>query len=328
MISHTMRIFRHTILIGLSVFIIATLVSCVDNDPKPPSIDPTSIPFDEQRAFSDLVYLCDEIGARRIGTKGSKRTQEWITSTMNGLSGWTSSIDSFVAVTPKNSRRRGEIEGANVFAKRQGAKPGEIWICSHYDTFDKPGFVGANDGGSSTVVLLELARQLQGEQPLNGMSIVLCWFDGEESFPPVPWDDDVNSTFGSRFVANTKNEDGSLKDIKAFVLLDMVGDKQLGLVKDSTSHGALKKIFEQSSQQLGDGNIFVGQKKVSDDHIHFRKLGVPTIDIIDFNFGPANSYWHTTKDVLENTSAESLGRVGRLVLVSLPSINAKFGVKL
>jgi glutaminyl-peptide cyclotransferase len=327
MISHIMRIFRHTIIIGLSAFIIATLISCAGNDPKPPSIDPTSISFDEQRAFSDLAYLCNEIGTRRIGTNGSKRTQEWITSTINALSGWTSSTDSFVAVTPKTSRRRGEIEGANVFARRQGTNPGEIWICSHYDTFDKPGFVGANDGGSSTVLLLELARQLQGEQPLNGMSIVLCWFDGEESFPPVPWNDDVNSTFGSRFVANSKNDDGTLKDIKAFVLLDMVGDKQLGLVKDSTSHGALKKIFEQSSQQLGDGNIFVGQKKVSDDHIHFRKLGVPTIDIIDFNFGPANSYWHTNKDVLENTSAESLGRIGRLVLVALPAINAKFGVQ-
>jgi len=322
-----MRTFRHTIIIGLSIFIIANIISCTSDTVKPPSIDPISISFDEQRAFSDLTYLCDDIGTRRIGTKGSKRTQEWITDTINELSGWTSSTDSFVAITPKNSRRRGEIEGANVFAKRQGAKPGEIWICSHYDTFDKPGFVGANDGGSSTVLLLELARQLQGEQPLNGMSIVLCWFDGEEAFPPVPWDDDVNSTFGSRFVANAKNDDGTLKDIKAFVLLDMVGDKQLGLVKDSTSHGALKKIFEQSAQQLGDSNIFVGQKKVSDDHIHFRKLGVPTIDIIDFNFGPANSYWHTTKDVLENTSPESLGRIGRLVLVALPAINAKFGVQ-
>ncbi len=328
MMSLTMTAIHHKL--SLSAVFGATLLSCAINtscgsDPAVMSIDPATIQFDEQRAFADLTYLCNEIGARRIGTKGSKKTRDWLFDNINSLKGWTPSSDSFVAKPPAAARRRGEITGSNVFARRAGTKAGEIWICSHYDTFDKPGFVGANDGGSSTVLLLELARQLQGDAPLPGMSLVLCWFDGEESFPPVAWNDNVNSTFGSRYVANAKNEDGTLKDIKAFVLLDMVGDKQLGLVKDTTSHNGLKNIFERTAQQLGDNNIFVGQRKVSDDHIHFRNLGVPTIDIIDFNFGPTNSYWHTTKDVLENTSADSLGRIGRLVLAALPTINAKFG---
>ncbi|MFT7516626.1 MAG: glutaminyl-peptide cyclotransferase [Myxococcota bacterium] len=317
--------------LSLSALFGATLLSCAvntscGNENTLTPIDPASISFDEQRAFADLQYLCDEIGTRRIGTKGSKKTQEWLVSTLTDINGWTASTDEFIAVPPRGARRQAEITGANVFARRAGSIPGEIWICSHYDTFDKPGFVGANDGGSSTVVLIEFARQLQGDTPLPGMSIVLCWFDGEEAFPPVAWNDNVNSTFGSRYVAQTKKDDGTLSDIKAFVLLDMVGDKSLGLVKDTTSHTGLKKIFERTAQQLDDSNIFVGEKKVSDDHIHFRKLGVPTIDIIDFNFGPANSYWHTTQDVIENTSAESLGRVGRLVLAALPTINAEYGV--
>ncbi len=320
------RKFSLSAILGASLLLsCATAPSCSSPE-KPVAINPASISFDAERAFSDLEYLCNEIGARRIGTTGSTKTQQWLKQKIATIEGWTASSGEFTATAPKFARRKGEITGTNVFARREGTKPGEIWICSHYDTLDKPGFVGANDGGSSTVLLLELARQLQGSTPLPGMSIVMCWFDGEESFPPVPWNDNVNSTFGSRHVAYAKKDDGTLKDIRAFVLLDMVGDSQLGLVKDTTSHSGLKNIFEQTARQLGDANIFVGQKKVSDDHIHFRKLGVPTIDIIDFNFGPANSYWHTNKDVLEYVSAESLARVGRLVLAALPSINLKFGV--
>ena len=329
MMSLTMNAIHHKL--SLSAILGATLLSCAvntscGNEQPIVAIDPATIDFDSQRAFSDLEHLCNVIGTRRIGTPGSKKTQDWIADKLSELKGWSHSTDSFIATAPAAARRSGDIEGSNIFAKRQGTKPGEIWICSHYDTFDKPGFVGANDGGSSTVVLLELARQLQGDAPLPGMSIIMCWFDGEESFPPVNWNDNVNSTFGSRHVAYAKRDDGTLKDIRAFILLDMVGDKQLGLVKDTTSNSGLKSIFEQTAQQLGDGNLFVGQRKVSDDHIHFRKLGVPTIDIIDFNFGPANSYWHTTKDVIENTSANSLGRVGRLVLAALPTVNAKYGL--
>ena len=324
MISSIMRMFRHLILYSFLGIFLSTSNGCKNESHKIQAIDPTTIVFNETRAFDDLKFLCEEIGPRRIGTEGAKKTRDWIKKNIEELKGWKFSTEDFEATPPSGAKRRGTIIGTNVFAKRMGKEKGEIWICSHYDTYDTPGFVGANDSGSSSVILLELARQLQGESLLEGMSITLCWFDGEEPFPPLPWDDDNNSTFGSRHLAYKKKEEGSLKDIRAFILLDMVGDKKLGVVKDSTSSQSLKDIFEATAIALGDSNLFVGQKAIKDDHIHFRDLGIPTIDIIDFNYGPRNSYWHTNKDILENTSAESLGRIGRLVMAALPTVNKKF----
>ncbi len=279
----------------------------------------------QDRAMADLRYLCEEIGPRRIGTKGAEKTREWLQDKLGELKGWEVSLDPFDAMPPEGARRTGVVKGCNVLARREGTKKGEIWISSHYDTFDRPGFVGANDSGSSTVVLLELARQLQGEGKREGMTLVLCWFDGEELFPPLPWDNDTNSTFGSRSLAERMEEDKTIKNIKALVLLDMVGDSKLGLLKESGSDGRLKNLFETTAASLGDGGIFVGQRAINDDHLHFRKRMVPTIDLIDFNFGPGNSYWHTKEDTLEKVSANSLARVGRLVTAALPRIEKEFG---
>lgn len=279
----------------------------------------------QDRAFADLKYLCEEIGPRRIGTKGLEKTRDWMQEILGELEGWEVSMDKFIANPPEGARRKGPIDGVNVLARREGTKKGEIWIASHYDTFDKPGFVGANDAGSSTVVLLELARQLQGEGPRDGMTIVLCWFDGEELFPPLLWDNDTNSTFGSRDLAERMEKDKTIKNIKALVLLDMVGDAKLGLLKESGSDSRLKQLFETTAASLGDGGLFVGQQPINDDHLHFRKRQVPTIDLIDFNFGPNNSYWHTKEDTLDKVSANSLARVGRLVSAALPRIEKKFG---
>ena len=296
-------------------------------DPTP--IDPSTAVWGEdgkghERAFADLKYLCEEIGPRRIGTKGAQKTRDWMQGILQELQGWEVSLDPFEAQPPEGARRKGPVQGVNVLARRQGTEEGEIWLASHCDTFDRPNFVGANDSGSSTVILLELARQLQGEGPRQGMTLVLCWFDGEELFPPMPWDNYTNSTFGSRDLAERMQEDGSIKDIRAMVLLDMVGDAKLGLLKESGSDARLKRLFENTAAELGDVKLFVGQRAINDDHLHFRKRQVPTIDLIDFNFGPANSYWHKD-DTLEKVSANSLARVGRLVTAALPKIEAEFG---
>jgi len=278
----------------------------------------------QDRAMEDLRYLCEEIGARRIGTIGAEQTRDWMQKILGELKGWTVSLDSFEAIPPAGARRTGVVKGVNVLARREGTQEGEIWIASHYDTFDAAGFVGANDGGSSTVVLLELARQLQGEGPRNGMTIVLCWFDGEELFPPMPWDNDTNSTFGSRSLAERMEANKTIKDIKALVLLDMVGDAKLGLLEESGSDARLKRLFESTASSLGDLGIFVGQRPINDDHLHFRKRNVPAIDLIDFNFGPGHSYWHTKEDTLDKVSANSIARVGRLVSAALPRIEKEF----
>ncbi|MHC4380649.1 MAG: M28 family peptidase [Planctomycetota bacterium] len=304
------------------------LSACGGTQASQPSLqDPTKgigPAFDEERAFEDLRYLCEQIGPRRIGTKGAAKTRTWLADEMGELEGWTVTEDAFTAVPPEGSRRKGDVAGVNVLARREGTLPGEIWIASHYDTYDLPGFVGANDSGSSTVVLLELARQLQGKQKREGQSIVLAWFDGEERFPPLRWDDFTNSTFGSRDLAERMDEEETIGAISAFILLDMVGDAKLGVLKESTSHPKLKSIMEQTAAAIGDPNLFVGQQDIKDDHIHFRRRNVPAINLIDFKYGPVNSYWHTREDNMEHVSAESLGRIGRLVLAALPAVEREF----
>ena len=280
--------------------------------------------FDEERAFEDLRYLCEEIGPRRIGTKGLQRTTAWLQEQMADLDGWEVSLDKFLAKPPPGARRKADVNGVNVLARRKGTQPGEIWICSHYDTYDLPGFVGANDAGSSTVVLQELARQWAGKEKREGQSIVLAWFDGEERFPPIPWQDFTNSTFGSQDLAERMFEADTIGNISALILLDMIGDAKLGVLKESSSDHTLKRIMERTAGALGDPNLFVGQRDIQDDHIHFRRRNVPSINLIDFNFGPGNAYWHTLEDNLDHVSAESLGRIGRLILAALPSVEREF----
>jgi len=279
--------------------------------------DPSA--FDETRAFKDLAYLCEEIGPRRIGTKGAQKTRDWLQAQIEPH-GWEVTTDSFEATPPPGARRKKTAQGANVFATRKGTLPGEIWIAGHYDTFDLPGFVGANDAGSSTAILVELARQLGGEGPRQGYSIVLAFFDGEERFPPNPWDDFTNSTFGSRYAVEVRKESGAIEDIKAFVLLDMVGDIDLNLYLESSSASWLVALMERTAHKLGDPRLFVGRREIKDDHIHFRKAKVPCINLIDFQYGPGHRWWHTRDDDMSHISAESLGRVGRLVLAAMPEL--------
>lgn len=279
--------------------------------------------FDEARAFADLRLLVEEIGARRIGTPGAEQTRAYLRKQLEAA-GWQVAESAFEATPPEGAQRKGPVRGANLLARRPGTVPGEIWLASHYDTYDKPGFVGANDGGSSTALLLELGRQLGGKQPREGMSLVLAFFDGEEKFPPLAWHDDTNSTFGSRHEALLLKESKRTEDVRAFLLFDLVGDKDLGLLFEASTDSRLRRIFESTAHGLGDKQLFVGSQDIKDDHIHFRRLGIPVSNLIDFRYGPNNAHWHEVSDTLENVSAESLGRVGRLALAALPQIEREF----
>ncbi len=295
------------------------LAACGQPGPAVPLPD-----FDEARAFADLRHLVEEIGDRRIGTPGAEATRAYIRSQLEPL-GWVFEEDPFPVVPPEGARRKGEIQGVNLLARRPGTEPGEIWIGSHYDTFDLPGFVGANDGGSSTAVLLELGRQLAGRDPIEGPGITLVWFDGEEKFPPVAWDDKSNSTFGSRHLVERLRAEKRLDEVLALVLLDMVGDRDLALQVESRSSGRLVRAFEAAAQDLGwvgRNAILAGTYELQDDHLHFIRASVPAIDLIDFRYGPSNRWWHTREDTLDKCSAASLGRTGRLVLATLPHLRA------
>ncbi len=283
------------------------------------------IAFDEERAWKDLEYLVNTIGRRRIGTSELQLSREYIRKQLEPL-GWVFEEDNFECKPPEGARRKGTITGTNLLARWPGSAKGEVWLASHYDTFDRPKFIGANDGGSSTAVLIEIGRQLAraDKKAVEGPAITLVWFDGEEPFYPVPWDDYTNSTFGSRHLAKKLDESGKILDIQALILMDLVGDKQLGLEIEKLSTDWLGGVIRDTARKLNYEKHIVGNKEIKDDHRPFLALDVPSIDLIDFKYPNSfNEYWHTADDQLEHCSAKSLGVTGRLVLGALPAVIAE-----
>jgi len=293
-----------------------SLPSCQDGDGN--NTPMVAAAFDGDRAWADLEHLVN-LGPRRIQTPQSAETRAYIREQLEPL-GWVFEEMEFTAVSPAGAKRQGEFTGVNLIARRAGTQKGELWLASHYDTFDRPRFVGANDSGSSTAVLIEMGRQLAGQETRSGMSMVLCWFDGEEPFYDIPWDDHNNSTFGSRALADKMQSDGSIKDIAALILLDMVGDRQLGVSIESMSSGWIRSVFEKTANRLDHKQLFVDRREIKDDHLPFMHKGVPTADLIDFRFGPGNSWWHTNEDTLDKCSQQSLQTIGSVVLTALPEL--------
>lgn len=226
--------------------------------------------------------------------------------------------DTFTANTPV-----GPMPMHNVIVKFPGKKDGVIVIGSHYDTnypLRNTGYVGANDGGSSTGLLIELANYLRGRK-LDGYSVWLVFFDGEEAIQQ--WTDS-DSVYGSRHLAAKWQNDGTLKRIKAFLLVDMIGDKDLNIERDTNSTPWLLDLIEKAATEYGDSSHFFKRSEaVGDDHIPFVKRGVPSADIIDFNYGPNNAYWHTAQDTMDKLSAKSLTIVGDTLLGTIQLIDQR-----
>jgi Zn-dependent M28 family amino/carboxypeptidase len=193
-----------------------------------------------------------------------------------------------------------------------GKKNGVIVLATHYETnywLRNINFVGANDGGSTTGLLLAIADQLREQtasgKKLDGYSVWLVFDDGEESILPTWTDSD--SLYGTRHLAAKWAGDGTLGRIKAFILADMIGDKDLDILRDTQSTGWLVELVRQAAKKFGYSNYFFKtSNEISDDHQPFVRRGVPSIDIIDLNYGPNNSYHHTAKDTMDKISAHSL----------------------
>jgi Zn-dependent M28 family amino/carboxypeptidase len=222
--------------------------------------------------------------------------------------------DNYTAKTPL-----GPMKGTNLIAKYSGTRPGVIVVSGHYDTlYNRKDFVGANDGGSSTGLLLQLATQLRNKKN-DGYSIWLVFFDGEEAVKK--WTD-TDSTYGSRHLADKWNKDGTAKQIKAFLLVDMIGDADLNVLRDSNSTPWLEDVVYNAATRLGVQSHFFGRTDpMEDDHNPFAKIGVPVADLIDFDYGPDNSYWHAAADTMDKLSAQSLQIVGGVVLEAIRMLN-------
>jgi Zn-dependent M28 family amino/carboxypeptidase len=231
--------------------------------------------------------------------------------------------DAFTADTPI-----GPVNMRNFIVRFPGKKDGVIVLATHYETnyyLKNINFVGANDGAATTGLLMAIADQLHtqaaGGKKLEGYSVWLVFFDGEEAIRS--WSDS-DSTYGSRHLAAKWGRDGTLPRIKAFVLADMIGDKDLDIERETRSTDWLVDLVRQAAKKFGyERYFFQQQEAVDDDHLPFVRRGVPSIDIIDLDYGPNNSYHHTVQDTLDKISAHSLQIDGDVFLETIHLIDQR-----
>ncbi len=179
-----------------------------------------------------------------------------------------------------------------------------VIVSGHYDTLRKDGFVGANDGGSSAGTLMALAERLEA---VGRGAVWVVFFDGEES--TTVWRDS-DHTYGSRRLAQAWAADGTVERIRALINVDMIGDRDLELLYEGNSDPALRELVWTVAEELGYGDV-VGRNLsyVDDDHIPFLRVGVRSVNLIDFDYGPRNSYWHTLKDTLDKLDSRSFATI-------------------
>jgi glutaminyl-peptide cyclotransferase len=254
-------------------------------------------------------------GTRPVGSANHKKLENYIYAHLKGVQ---VEDDLFTASTPA-----GEFPVRNIIAKFPGTKDGIIVIAGHYDTnypLRDTGYVGANDGGSSTAMLLELANQFRGKKR-EGYSVWLLWTDGEEALKQ--WSA-TDSLYGTRHIAEKWENDGTLKKIKAFLLVDMVGDADLNIDRDEGSTAWLEDLVLQAATRLGYQSHFFGRTiGVQDDHLPFVQRGVPSADLIDLDYGYNNVFHHTPQDTLDKLSPRSLEIVGSVLLETVRLLDEK-----
>jgi Zn-dependent M28 family amino/carboxypeptidase len=286
--------------------------------PANPAIIPAGVGFNGERAM-DHVRKQVEIGPRVSGSAELTKTRDYIVGLLKSY-GLNVKTDEFTASTPI-----GEKKMVNITAEVPGESKDVIIIASHYETkfFKDMLFVGANDPASSVATVLELARVLGTGRYQPKMTYWLVFFDGEEAFCKN-WDEcskpeAPDNTYGSRYYVSQLQQENELGRVRAMVLLDLMGYKNLELGRDTLSTRWLQDIIWKTGRELGHKKIFVDREEGvgGDDHEPFLKAGVDAVDLIQLNSYP---YWHRADDTLDKVSAQSMKIVGETVLASLPKI--------
>lgn len=331
--AHSLRVF--------SWLIILSLAGCANGKSRPdaaPSAVQASTPTSAQtlavqpvgppmhinpdRAWQYLKEILS-FGPRWDGSKGQERLGDYLHSKLKADH---VEDDAFTAQTPA-----GPIKMRNIIAKFPGSKDGIIVLGSHIDTnypLRNTSFVGANDGGSSTALLLAIADQLRGKK-LPGYSVWLAFFDGEESIPSTTPGDlrwsDPDALYGSRHLAQKWKQDGTSQKIKALLLADMIGDKDLDILRDTSSTPWVEDLVGEAARRLGYQSFFFQEVTGmgGDDHIPFAQIGVPVADLIDFTYGYNNAFHHTTQDTIDKLSPKSLQVTGDVMLETIRLINGR-----
>lgn len=294
--------------IGAAVLVAAASVSAQAPAPK----------FDSARAWEHLRQMV-AIGPRPAGSPAIEQTRKYMKDQLAAAG---------VAVTEQAwdaDGPQGKIHMVNLLVTIPGARKDRLVIAGHFDTklFREFRFVGASDGGSSAAFLLELARVLKARR--NPLTIELLLLDGEEAVCRN-WDDcgrpgAPDNTYGSRHYVDVAKKDGSLATLKAMILVDMIGDRNLEIKRDGYSTPWLTDAIWDAAKRLKADSSFVPvASRVEDDHLAFLQAGVPSVDIIDLDRYAEQNLWHTANDTLDAVSARSLQVVGDVLLAALPQI--------
>jgi glutaminyl-peptide cyclotransferase len=272
--------------------------------PPPEKVDG----FDARRAFDDVSRQVG-FGARPSGSTAITQAQDYLLSQLSAA-GCSAETDAFNAQTPS-----AVVPMKNILVKIPGDRGGILMLATHYDTKKLELFVGADDGASSTAVVLEIARQLCA-QPQHH-AVWIAFFDGEEAVGE--WSD-TDSRYGSREMAAKMAMSGDLKKIQAFLLADIVGSRSLRFKRELNSTKALTDLVWNTAARLGYSGIFVNEgMAIEDDHLSFLKRGIPCVDVIDLEI----PYWHTPQDTLDKISAKSLAITGHVLLETIKQLQAK-----
>src|SRR5262245_10394726 len=267
--------------------------------------------FDSGRAWEHLRQLV-AIGPRPSGSPAIEQTRKYIKDQLAAI-GLTATEQTWEEQTPID-----RVRFVNLVATIPGARKERIVFAGHYDTklYREFRFVGASDGGSSAAFLLELARVLKARK--NPFTVELLFLDGEEARLPE-WSG-TDNTYGSRHYVEAGKRDSSLASLKALILVDMIGDRDLRIRRETNSTPWLTNLIWDAAKRLRLDNAFIAEStRVDDDHIPFLAAGVPSVDVIDLDYDA----WHTPKDTLDAVSARSLQTVGDVVLAALPGIEAQ-----
>ena len=294
---------RRSLGAGVALVVLAAVVAA----PPVPRDAATAPSFDADAAWREVVRLV-ELGPRPAGSAALARARRYIVDELT-RAGLQVRLGSFEARTPD-----GPIAMANVIAVLPGRRRDVIMLGGHYDTklFTDFRFVGANDGGSSAGLLLELARRLAGRR--REFTYWVVFFDGEEARRDWSATDGI---YGSRQLAAELRRSGEIRRLRSVIVVDMIGDANLDIRRESYSTPWLTDLVWASARRLGYGAYFRSDAvAVEDDHVPFLRARVPAVDVIDIEYPP----WHTAGDTLEQISPKSLGIVGEVILDTLPAL--------
>jgi glutaminyl-peptide cyclotransferase len=267
--------------------------------------------FSGEKALEHVQRLVD-LGPRPAGSDAIEKSRAYIDKQLTG-SGWQVTRQTFTDETP-----RGKVTFVNLIARFGNKTVPSFLLCSHYDTklFDTFRFVGANDGGSSTGLLLEMARVL-ALHPALAAKIELVFFDGEEAVEKFSESDGI---YGSRYFAKQLAKNKTAKEFRGGLLFDMVGDRSLTITLPPDSPAQMAQQIFAAADALKRRSYFTYfNTNVTDDHTPLNAIGIPTVDVIDFDF----AWWHTADDTMDKLSAESLRTVGMVATYYLSELALK-----